>query len=68
MDEVYTNKGGWGSPALAKKFHWFVDGRSLCGNWMFKCGYSDRGVANHECCKACAKKLTKAKEEGAPDA
>jgi hypothetical protein len=28
-------KEGWGLPALSRKRHYFVDGRSLCGDWVF---------------------------------
>lgn len=26
---------GWAWPGNARKAHYFVDGRSLCGRWMF---------------------------------
>lgn len=33
VDEV--PKEGWGQPLMAKKFHYFVEGRSLCRRWGF---------------------------------
>jgi hypothetical protein len=32
MDNNVGN--GWAWPGLAKKAHYFVDGRSLCNHWM----------------------------------
>jgi len=66
--DAYTEAGGWGKPALSKKWHWFHDGSSVCGKWMFFGDASDRGPANYECCKACEKRLTPRKEEVARDA
>lgn len=49
---------GWAWPLLAKKPHYFVGGRSLCGKWMFlgDCE-KDRGIDTPEDCKSCQRKL-----------
>jgi len=36
MSSEDTNEQvGWGWPLLSKKAHFFEQGRSLCGKWMF---------------------------------
>jgi hypothetical protein len=35
MDATETVKGAWGWPPLSRKAHWFIDGRSLCGKWLY---------------------------------
>jgi hypothetical protein len=46
-----TQKKGWGFPANARKAHYFVDGISLCRNWMFF-GHADD--TNHDSIDNCA--------------
>ncbi|MCX9083198.1 MAG: hypothetical protein OIN87_00165 [Candidatus Methanoperedens sp.] len=48
---------GWGFPLNSKKAHYFVDGRSLCGKWMFF-GVLEQGNDNSlDNCTACKKAL-----------
>jgi hypothetical protein len=51
------DKEGWGWPVLAKKWHYFVDGRSLCNSWIYV-GDLTTGVAytSNEC-KRCTRLL-----------
>jgi len=51
-------KEGWGWPAMSRKAHYFVNGRSLCGRWMYfgKLYSEDFGEDN---CKSCLKKLNR---------
>ena len=54
-------KAGWGWPGLAKKAHYFIDGRSLCSRWFFTGTLekaNDQSPAN---CVACKKILEKTK-------
>lgn len=51
-------------PGRAKKYHYFVGGRSLCGSWMFP-DYNNltpdtgNSEALSDDCKACHRKLVK---------
>lgn len=53
---------GWGWPASSPKAHVFVEGRSLCGRWMYlgnsqpitKAPHAERGPDD---CAACHRKL-----------
>ena len=59
-----TLKEGWWMPGRAKKHHYFVEGRSLCGGWAFPHYPSltvDTGNTEplEDDCKACFKKLVK---------
>lgn len=42
---------GWGWPGFSKKAHYFIDGRSLCGKWMYLGELED---SNHESSDNCA--------------
>ena len=51
---------GWAKPGAAAKFHYFEDGRSLCGRWAFGGDLEeDDDKTSPGDCKACAKKLAK---------
>ena len=55
------SKKGWAQPIGTKKFHYFVDGRALCGKWAFfgRNLDEDEGTTSPDDCKACAKKMEK---------
>lgn len=62
IDSLAENEG-WGWPIQAKKAHYFVDGRSLCGNWMYtgrRLG-GPHAKSSPDDCKACTRELAKAK-------
>jgi hypothetical protein len=50
--------GGWGWPGLAKKAHYFVKGRSLCGKWLFTGDSEGKELEfrGDDDCAACFKK------------
>lgn len=52
-------KEGWGLLINSKKWHYFVNGRSLCGRWLcLSLGDLERGNnSSPDNCKACQKKL-----------
>lgn len=53
---------GWGDPLLAKKVHYFRDGKiiSECGKWMFCGEREDISAWKHDAiCKQCLKKYEK---------
>lgn len=54
-------KEGWGNPLTSKKWHYFSQGRSLCGRWAFWgeliIGHDD----SPDNCTACKKRLAKEK-------
>ena len=53
-------KAGWAAVAGAKKFHYFEEGRSLCGRWMYwgAIYQSDQGESDPaRDCKGCSKKV-----------
>jgi hypothetical protein len=53
------SKEGWTWLFNSPKWHYMVDGRSLCGRWMIL-GSGDLEQGNNESvdnCKACMKKL-----------
>lgn len=50
---------GWGWPALARKAHYFVDGRSLCRAWFYLGRLENNKHKSPDNCKACMKKLDK---------
>lgn len=57
LDEVKAPVKGWGKPGLAKKFHYFVNGRSLCGGWLYlNKDLSNESFNSPDDCKACARK------------
>ncbi len=54
-----VTKEGWGWPSNARKAHYFVDNRSLCGRWLF---FGELENFNHESsfnCLACRRKHKK---------
>ena len=50
--------GGWRWPALSRKAHYFIEGRSLCGKWLFFGDSQGKGLAfkGDDDCAACFKK------------
>jgi len=66
--EVPKRKEGWWRPGSSRKFHYFVDGRSLCSGWGFP-DYNnlDADTGNKEPggedCAACFRKLAKRRQE-----
>ena len=62
---------GWGGPLLASKFHYFVNGRSLCRRWAFtgELQAGEVGEARRtEDCVACYRKLEKRRAAKAKEA
>ena len=56
-DEVVVSEG-WAFPALARKFHYFKEGRSLCGKWFFLGDLiTDTGTDSMRDCKPCQRKV-----------
>lgn len=56
-DEV---KEGWGFPGNARKAHYFVGGKSLCGKWMFLgSNLEPAGEGSCDDCVSCTRKLVK---------
>lgn len=63
---------GWGQPLLARRAHYFVGARSLCGGWAYTGNLEpadpsdfDRKVAPRTDCKTCwlrARRVHKRKE------
>lgn len=51
-------KKGWGWPSNSKKAHYFVNGRALCGKWMFFGTVDDAnaGSKGGDDCATCRKK------------
>lgn len=66
MSEKETE--GWGWPPITRKAHYFVEGRSLCGNWgslgMIPLEPED-GKRSPDDCKTCTKKLLRREAGGA---
>lgn len=61
-DEEKPITEGWGKPQISRKFHYFVNRRSLCGRYMFWGDLqADTGEASPDDCKSCRKKLDKRK-------
>lgn len=56
-------KEGWTWLANSRKWHYFVDGRSLCRRFMFfaepKSGYEQGNDDSPDNCQACLKQLNK---------
>lgn len=49
---------GWGWPLSARKAHYFVNMRSLCGSWLFTGRLTDdNGKDGPMDCKRCTRKL-----------
>ena len=63
---------GWLMPARSRKYHYFVEGRSLCNGWIFPdynnllpdTGNTERGPDD---CAECFKKLVKLRASRASD-
>ena len=65
MSEKEKLKEGWGYLINSTKWHYFRNGRSLCGKWGI---LSDKALElgnddSPDNCKACKKKLTPNKEK-----
>lgn len=52
-------KKGWGWPANSRKAHYFIDGRAICGKWLFFGAVEDRNHGSPDNCAACKKRLEK---------
>ena len=54
-------KEGWGWPARSKKAHWFINGISICGKWMYTGPMTPEqgGAGGPDDCKECCKRLAK---------
>ena len=72
MSEVQVPEGmsmseGWGKPTQSRKFHYFIEGRSLCRNWGWWAQHgpldNDTGKTNTDDCAACARKMEKRRKE-----
>ena len=50
---------GWGFPLNSKKSHYFVNGRSLCGKWLFFGHVDPANDDRYEKCSICLKRLRK---------
>ena len=50
---------GWGYLSNSPKWHYFENGKSLCGKWLRLAGapLQDDGHNSPDNCKACRKKL-----------
>ena len=68
MAKQETKKEGWWMPYKSNRYHYFVDGRSLCNSWIFP-NYNDMtpDTGNVEPqktdCKQCFKKLLKRRKK-----
>jgi len=58
-------KEGWGYIHNSPKWHYFIDGRSLCGRWLsLGLGKLEQGSdSSPDNCKACRRKLEKRKRK-----
>lgn len=56
---------GWGWPANSRKAHYFVDGKALCGKWMFFGNLEEGNDESSDNCTACKKALVKRREKEA---
>lgn len=56
---------GWGFIYNSKKWHYYVNGYSLCGRWMVIVGqkFEQGNDTSPDNCKACRKKLSAMKCE-----
>lgn len=54
-------KEGWVTLSNSPKFHYVVEGKSLCNRWMYLGSdfSADDGVENKDDCKACRKAFLK---------
>ena len=53
--------GGWGWPSNSKKAHYVVEGRSLCGKWLYLGQLEQGNDGSPDNCTACKKALEKRK-------
>lgn len=61
--EGNRRESGWGFPGLSKRFHYFENGISLCGKWMYRGQLEpDTGTQGKEDCKECYRRLERRKE------
>lgn len=44
---------GWGWPMNSKKAHYFIEGRSLCGNWGFSGALTANDAHSPDDCADC---------------
>ena len=52
-----TRNEGWWLPAEARNWHYFRNGKSLCGRWApFRGNFPDYSDAEPTNCKVCRKK------------
>ncbi len=65
-------KEGWQMPSRNKRFHYFVEGRSLCRRWKLP-SYNNtlsQDTGNEEPlkddCKSCFRELAKRRSQSAP--
>lgn len=64
-------KRGWGWPTISREPHYFVNGMSLCGKWMFTGvleSDSDSDIKTTDDCVVCRRKYTEMKPKDAPHA
>ncbi|RLI41370.1 hypothetical protein DRO59_07110 [Candidatus Bathyarchaeota archaeon] len=54
-------KEGWGFPLNSRKAHYFVNGRSLCGKWLFFGELEQGNDGSPDNCAVCKKLLQKRK-------
>ena len=56
-------KEGWGFPSQSRKWHYFTNGRSLCGKfgWFDKDHLEDGNDNSPDNCKECKRRLEKRK-------
>jgi hypothetical protein len=53
---VSAKPAGWGWPLLSKKAHYFYDGRSLCGKWLFSGALTANDAHTVDDCADCTKR------------
>ncbi|MBA7491660.1 hypothetical protein ES702_02208 [subsurface metagenome] len=58
-----SEKRGWGWPRNSRKTHYFIDGRSLCGKWMFFGKLEDSQDNSPDNCVSCTKAIKKLREK-----
>jgi hypothetical protein len=68
MSNEHSLKEGWWMPFRSRRYHYFVEGRALCGGWVFP-NYSElsvdtgNSVPQSEDCVSCFRKLVKRRGE-----
>jgi hypothetical protein len=60
---MITRREGWGWLSNSPKWHYFVDGRSLCGRWLgLGLGELEQGMDNSpDNCAECRRRVVKRK-------